>query len=37
MKKIFYIIYCIKYKFTHEKGMTPACYNEWLDWEYQEK
>ena len=37
MKKLQYLLYIIHYKFTHEKGMTPVCYSEWLDWEYQEK
>ena len=34
MKKIRYFIYYIKYKLTHEKGMSPAYFNEWLNNEY---
>ena len=37
MKKIKYLLYVAKYYIQHERGMTPACYNEWLDNEYLEK
>jgi len=34
MKRIKYLIYYIRYKFEHEKTMSPVCFNEWLDNEY---
>lgn len=34
MKKILYLIYYIKFKLEHEKGMNPACFDEWLNNEY---
>ena len=37
MKKIKYLIYVITYYLQHEKGMTPACYDEWLNNEYSEQ
>jgi hypothetical protein len=37
MKKILYFIYYIRYKLEHGKEMTPVCYNEWLDNEYEEQ
>lgn len=34
MKKIKYIIYFIRFKLEHEKGMRPVCFGEWLNNEY---
>ena len=36
MKHLKYIKYWITYCISHEKGMTPVCYREWLDNEYLE-
>lgn len=37
MRKILYLIYYIKFKFEHEKGMKPVCFSEWLNNEYINK